>query len=605
MKKGILIILLCILYSGIASSAKLTSINFVQEGDVSIIEMSFDEAKVKGNKFHISEDKQLIVDLKNVSASKRVMRAFDTSEFSGSIIFVDAYPKPGSAKDLRITLQMRENVRSILILKEKKIVLEVENHFGAFTQRKLEKSEKSFTTDLEGEGKNRLLIPKSDSVEDILENLTLSGRKKYIGQRISFNFRDVPVEDVLHMIANASGFNIIINKSIKDLQTLSLALTNIPWDQALDTILGLNKLVASKNGNILLVTTLVDATKEREQEIKAKQVAEAQEPLVTKIFPISYAKLVDMEKILKDYLTPTRGTISLDERTNSFIVKDKIEVIEKLKRVVEVLDAQTPQILIESKIVEVSEDYSKIIGLQNGVNFGYDPIGTRSGSNSPVNTTTASGADFGPGFSMSSAAMGADGNVGRFLGVNIGQFGRLFNLNFALQLLETESKGKIVASPKVITQNKQKAVIKAVDQTNYAVTTVTGDTTTTDWESVDAALGLEVTPQVTNEGSIVLDVVVNKDQLLPGADPTAPPNKNTREIKTTVLVENGSTIVLGGIYNFQKMESKSGVPFLQDIPLLGWLFRSPENPRISKKELIIFITPRIINQEEAGLVDRG
>lgn len=607
MKKGFLVG--AILFWPIVSlfAANMTAMNFYQEGDVSVLELAFDQQKVVANKFHITDDKQIIVDLTDVVATKRVLRSFDTSEFSGALVFVDAYPKPGNTKDLRVSLQLRDNVRSIMKNKNGKIRLEIENHFGAFTQRKIDQSEKQITSREDTENKSKLHIPKSDSIEDILENLTVAGRKKYIGKRISFNFREVPVEDVLHMIANASGFNIILNKSIKDLQTMSLTLTNIPWDQALDTILGLNKLVATKNGNILLITTLEEATKVRKLELKAKKIAEDQEPLVTKIFPISYASLKDLTVILADYLTPKRGKISSDNRTNSFIVKDKVEIIEKLKKIIESLDTQTPQISIESKIVEVTENYAKRVGLSNGMNFGYDPIGNKGTANGPVgapSSVTETTGEFGPGFAFSTAALQDSSSVGKFATVGIGRFGRIFNLNFSLELLETEEKGKVIASPKVITQNKEKAKISTVDQVSYAVTTGVGDAQESNWEQMDSKLELEVTPQVTNDGSIVLEVAVQKEQFIPQAG-GAPPNKNTRKVNTNVLVENGSTIVIGGVYNYSKTETKSGVPFLKDIPIVGWFFRGPEAPIVKKNELIIFLTPRIINQEKAGLVDRG
>ena len=604
MKKGFLICVICFWPLSVLFAAKMTAMNFYQEGDISILELAFTDSQIKANKFHITDDKQIIIDIKNTVASKRVLRAFDTSEFSGALVFVDAYPKPGNSKDLRVSLQLRDNVRAIMKNKLGKLNIEIENHFGAFTQRQVEQGQSQITSRAGDEHRSKLHIPKSDAVEDILENLTLAGRKKYIGKRISFNFRDVPVEDVLHMIANVSGFNIILNKSIKELQTMSLSLTNIPWDQALDTLLGLNKLVATKNGNILLVTTLAEATAARRLDMKAKKMAEDQEPLVTKIFPISYASLEDMTKILTDYLTPGRGKISSDNRTNSFIVKDKVDVIEKLKKIIESLDTQTPQISIETKIVEVSETHAKRIGLSNGLNLGYDPIGNKATTSSIVGTAASGVSDFGPGFAFSTAAFKDENNIGKFATVGIGRFGRIFDLNFSLELLETESKGKVIASPKVITQNKEKAKITTVDQISYAVVSGVGDTRETSYEQMDATLSLEVTPQVTNDGSIVLEVAVEKEQFFMVAG-GGPPNKNTRKINTNVLVDNGSTIVIGGVYNYQKDETKSGVPFLKDIPIIGWFFRGPETPTVKKNELIIFLTPRIINQEKAGLVDRG
>lgn len=571
--------------------SELKSIEFKQAGEVSQLFLTFDSNEVQASKFHVSEDKQIIIDLKNVKSTERVMRAFDTSEFSGSIVFVSAYKKPNDPKSLRIALQLRDNVRSFLKRLPNRVIVEVENRFGVFTQKTVNENQ-TFEEKTEEAVKavGKLLVPKSESVEDILENLTLSGRKKYIGRKISFNVKDVSVEDLLKMIADSSGFNIIITDEIRKLKSLTLNLTNVPWDQALDTILGLNKLVATKNGIILMVQTLKKATEDKRIEVDAKQLAQKEEPLVTKVFPISYATTTEMSKILTEYLTDTRGRISLDERTNSLIIKDTADVIEKMRKIIEVLDTQTPQVLIESKIVEVNETYSKEIGLVNGINFGYDPVGSTDGI---TNT--------GPGFTFNSAPT----QGGSIFGVSVARFNRLLDLTFQLQLMESESKGKVISSPKVITQNKKEATLGSKLTSSYAVVTGTGDDRQVSFEEIAAEVSLKVTPQVTNEGSIALEIDLKREVFGQRPQPEAPPNITKREVKTNVLVENGSTVVLGGLYQYTKQEGHSGIPFLKDLPLVGWLFRSAYNPATTKEELIIFLTPRIINQESAGLSDRS
>ena len=589
-----------------ATAATLEEINYRLKGEVALLELSFDSNEAQAKKFHVTEDKQIIIDLKGVQATDRVIRAFDTSEFSGSIVFVSAYRKSSNPEDLRIAIQLRDNVRSLLKRAPNKIVLEVESRFGVFSQRKIEDKDsldQKVAQVVEQVGK--LSIPKSDSVTDILENLTLSGRKKYIGKKITFNIKDLPVSDILNMIADASGFNIIITDEIKKLPPLSLNLTNIPWDQALDTILGLNKLVAKKNGVILMVTTFEKASLEQQKEIEAKKLKEKEVPLVTKVFPISYAATKDLTKILEGYITK-RGNLNEDIRTNSLIVKDTADTIERIRKIVEVLDTQTPQVLIESKIVEVNESYKKEIGLQNGLNFGYDPVG-QIGDAPPsiVGADPTAGTNAGPGFTFSSAPSTGD-SARSIFGLTVSRFNRLLNLNFSLQLLETEAKGKIVASPKVITQNKKKAVISTKETTSFAKSVSTdANTNETTFEEAEASLVLEVTPQVTNEGSISLELDLMKQQFGTRPSASAPPDKQERRVKTNVLVDNGSTIVIGGVYNYEKREAHSGVPFLKDIPLVGWLFRTPYAPETVKQELLIFLTPRIVNQEEAGITDNS
>ena len=615
MKKGIFRYALMVLISSsfsnylIASNdSNLEKINFFQKGEISYLEFSFDNENQDVKKFDVKKDKQIILDFKNVKSTERVMRSFDTSEFSGSIVFVSGYEKPGAKGDIRVNVQLRDNVRSVLERSGKRIILKVENRFGAFTQKDMTADELRDTKkSVVDESIATINVPKSNSISDILENLTLSGRKKYIGKKVSFDVRDMKVETILKMIADASGFNIILTEDVKSLPTLTLSLVNIPWDQALDTILNLNKLVGKKNGMILMITTLDKATAEKQKEIDIRKMLEKEETLVAKVFPISFAKITDLQPILSNYLTANRGTISTDSRTNSIIVKDTVTVVEKLKKIIEVLDTQTPQVLIESKVVEVEEKHVKEIGLtsfgegSSGFTFGYDPVGTPGTSQGTIGLPGEAGdagapREAGPGFQFSSAP--TEGLASLF-SVNISHFNRFFNLNFALSLMEQEEKGRVISSPKVITQNKEKATISSTFTVGYPDEVT--DEGKVSYGTADATLMLEVTPQVTNDGSISMEIVLRKEEFGDLAKP-GPPDTNSRNINTNVLVDNGSTVVVGGVYSFKKSTSHSGVPFLKDIPLVGWLFRTPHSPRTIKKEMIIFITPRIINQEEAGLL---
>jgi type IV pilus assembly protein PilQ len=311
---------------------------------------------------------------------------------------------------------------------------------------------------------------------------------------------------------------------------------------------------------------------------------------VTKIFPLSFATTDEMKTIVDPYITPQRGRISLDQRTNSLIVRDTVDVIEKIRKVIETLDTQTPQILIEGKIVEANESFQKSIGLRSGLSFGYDPIAPKPDLGT------------GPGFTFSTAP---NTSASTFLGLTVGVFRRMRNLNFTLNMMEFESKGKIISSPKVITQNKKAATIQSTDTTSFVQSTVSQGVVTNTFAQASAQLSLAVTPQVTNDGSISMAVTISKTGFLGRIADNAPPDTLRNNIDTNVLVENGSTMVLGGLYKTQESQSHSGLPFLKDLPLIGWLFRTPYNPSQSKSELIIFLTPRIINQEEAGLVDRN
>lgn len=591
MQKRYLIILSIFWASNLfaADSAKITDVNFIQEGEVSklIIDLSGD---VVAERTHLKDDKQILLDIKNVVADKRQLRGIDTSEFSGSAVYISPYKKPGTANDIRFAIQLRDNVRSFLERRKNRVILHIENRFGVFTRAKLKKAEEqSFSSaDDSQETGEKLLVPKSTSVEDILENITQSGVKRYVGKRISINVNELPYTEVLKMIGDTSGFNIIIDAEVAKLPPLTINLTNLPWDQVLDTILDLGKLVAIKHGNILSVKTEASARAERQLELDAQNASKTLEPLVTKIFPLSYAAPADMIKILTPYSTKERGSIAEDTRTQNLIVKDTVDVIERMKKIVETLDTQTPQILIEAKIIESKEFYELKIGLEGtGINFGYDPF-TSSG-----NLRENQGA-----FSFNSIP----GSSGSVLGVTVDVLKRVQNLNFSLSLLESERKLKIISSPKLVTENNKAANIDSTDKRNFRI--VGSVDTPGTLKEVSASTKLSVTPKVTNEGSIIMKVDVSKESFGDVTDGTDVPPVVSNNISTNVLVDNGSTVVVGGIYTTTDEEIEQGIPFLKDLPILGWLFRNAYNPTKNRNELVIFITPRIVNQEEAGLVNR-
>lgn len=234
MKKGFFqSVLLYLLTTTIVNAVEMKAINFTQKGETSELELIFDSNNVEASKFQVKEDKQIIIDLTDVTATDRVMRAFDTSEFSGGVVFVKAYQKPKSEKDIRIAIQLRDNVRSVLVRKPNRVVLQIENRFGVFSQKKAEEGQsyQDKISDMSPAEAAKLNIPRSDSIEDILENLTMSGRKKYIGKKVTMNLKNITPEDILKIIAETSGFNIVLTEDVKKLAPITLNLIDIPWDQ--------------------------------------------------------------------------------------------------------------------------------------------------------------------------------------------------------------------------------------------------------------------------------------------------------------------------------------------------------------------------------------
>ena len=586
-----------------AEISNLKSIDFRQENEASLLEITFDKNNIQSKRHHVLDDRQIILDIKNVKATEKVLRDFDTSEFLGSVVYVSAYKNPKNKNDVRVALQLRENVRSNLIQEKNKIILKVENRFGVFNEDGDNLSKLYAYGEDKSEPGEKIHVPKSNSLEDILHNLTFSGKKKYVGKKITLKVNNVTVVDILRMIAEISGFNVITSATVPRGATLSINLVNTPWDQVLDIVLRLNKLVAKKNGTILMIQTMGEATKEAREELENKKLALGLEPLITKIFPVSYAKIGDLEKVIKDYLTPKRGSVALDQRTNSIIVKDTEEKLERVRKIIDTLDTQTPQVLIESKIVEFIQSHVKELGLRSGVNFGYDPIGVigeRSvGVIGEEGSAGGEGTDGGPGFAFSTMA-GTGDNI---VGLTVGRLGRLFNLNFQLQLFESESKARIISNPKVVTQNNSKASFNTTEDDYYAVTTQDpeGGPATRTFAQQQATVSLDVTPQITNEGSIVLQISLKRDDFADRVIVGGPRRILSNNINTNVLVDDGSTIVLGGIFVKRSQNATAGIPILKDIPFLGWLFKSAYNPTSSKRELMIFLTPKILNERTKGI----
>lgn len=588
MKKGFFSVFL-VLYVSSVGAQEITNVSFTQEGEISKLVIEADKPLL-AERFHVTEDKQIILDVKNAKVSPKLLRGIDTSEFPGSTVYVSGYRKPGTANDVRFAIQLRDNVRSVLETKDNKIFLNIENRFGVFTKNQVKTTEVGSKSQENFEDAVGINVPKSTSLEDILENLTLSGPKKYVGRRISINVRSIDVADILNMIADTSGFNIIIDRDVTSLPPITLSLTNVPWDQALDTIMKLSKLVAEKNANILIMKTAKQAAEEQKVLAEAVKQKEILEPLVTRVFLINYSSLGDISKVITDYLTKDRGKTQSDERTNSLIVRDTVEAIDRIKKIIETLDTQTPQILIEAKIVEASENYSKRIGLTRGLSFGYDPV---------VDTSVL--LPRGPGFAFSTAP-GTDAPT--VAGLTIGIYKRLTNLSFNLEMMEQEAKVRVISSPRVVTQNKKPATLTANETIPFATNTISAGVTITGFQNATATTSLVVTPQVTNDGAVNLQVVVTKGSFGPPPTTGSPPSTVQRVVNTNVLVDNGSTVVIGGLYSSSSTEIIAGIPYLKDLPLVGWLFRNPFNTAQSKTELVVFLTPRILNQEEAGFSER-
>jgi type IV pilus assembly protein PilQ len=433
-------------------------------------------------------------------------------------------------------------------------------------------------------------------------------RQGYQGERLSLNFQNVDVRSLLQVIADFTNLNIITSDSVQG--SITLRLKDVPWDQALDIILQSKGLDMRKNGNVIIVAPREEIASKEKLELEARNQIADLEPLRTENFVVNYQKADDVRRLLvdeKQRLLSKRGSVVVDTRTNQLFVQDTTARLEEVRRLLQRIDIPVPQVMIEARIVEADDRFSQNLGarfgfaritngewLNAGAGSTFGPGGGGGGGNTiTINGTTVTNPNF-----VNLPA----GGLGGFSPATIGL--TLFNssvtrlLNLELSALEADGRGKIISSPRVITADKVKALIEQGTEIPYQAATSSG---ATQIQFRKAVLKLEVTPQITPEGAIFLDVKVNRDSPSSIATGGAGVAIDTKAVQTQVLVENGGTVVLGGIYEQTERTTTTKVPLLGDIPVVGWLFRN--RTRISDRtELMIFITPRVVSERVAAAV---
>lgn len=422
----------------------------------------------------------------------------------------------------------------------------------------------------------------------------LKAREKdpdYDGEPISLDFQDVPVRQVLQIIAQVNGFNLVTTDTVRGNVTISLS--GVPWDQALAMILKIKGLDKRLEGNILLIAPSEELTARETQQLQSKQQVAELAPLNSVNIQINYAKAADMASILKNtdssILSP-RGTVAVDERTNTVLLRDTQTSIDEAKSLISALDIPVKQVLIESRMVTVRDSAGEELGVRWGFSDQHDDSGV-------------SGSLEGAG----SIAGGIIPNLADRLNVNLPvanpagsigfQVARLMDgtvLDLELSALETENKGEIIASPRITVANQHEAYIEQGTEIPYVQATSSGATSV---EFKKAVLSLKVTPHITPDNRIILDLVVTQDTRGETVSTSTGPAVaiDTQEISTQVLVENGETIVLGGIFQQTSADDINKVPLLGDLPFVGSLFRQTSVIN-EKRELLIFVTPKILDE---------
>lgn len=426
-------------------------------------------------------------------------------------------------------------------------------------------------------------------------------RKRYRGRRISLDLKDADIHNVLRLLADVSKLNIVASDDVAG--RITLKLRNVPWDQALDIILQSKRLDKTRNGNIIRVAPIEVLEQEEQLRLSRQEARIKLEPMSVRLIPVSYADAAEVRKQVKSLLSD-RGEVGVDVRTNVLVVEDISEVLLKVERLVRTLDTQTPQVLIEARIVEASTNFVRELGIQWGGSIAAtQAAGTQTGLRFPNEIVVGGGSDDQvtatggtsrvPDFAVNLPAAVGSGTGGS-LGFIFGSATGAALLNLRLSAAEQNGKTKIISSPKIVTLDNTEARIVSGEKIPITVLTAQGPAT----RFIDAFLELKVIPHVTSDGAILMKIDAKKNELSQRVDIVGTPGILAREAKTIMLVQDGDTAVLGGIYRRTAAEAKNYVPFLGQIPVLGWLFKKTLRTD-GREELLIFISPRIVNRSQA------
>lgn len=436
--------------------------------------------------------------------------------------------------------------------------------------------------------------------------------KIYDGERVTLNFQDIDTRAVLQLLAEISGQNIVVADTVQG--NVTLRLNNVPWDQALDIVLTTKGLDMRANGNVIIVAPAEEIAAREKAELEAQQQIKELEPLYSEFLQVNYAKAADLAALMESTgqeasLLSDRGSVAIDERTNTLLVQDTGERLRNIRRLVSTLDIPIRQVMIESRIVIVNDDFSREFGVrlgltavQNNSSDGlFSVTGTSAGSQTITNSALDNLQTSGQPFPVEAPAINNRYNVNLPVASPAGQIALAvldsdYIVDLELSALQAEGQGEVVSTPRVITANQKEAIIRQGVEIPYQESSSSGATTT---QFKDAVLSLTVTPQITPDNNIIMDLLVSKDsvgELVASATGGFVPSIDTREVQTQVLVRDGQTVVLGGIYETERSKVHTKVPLLGDLPGVGALFRTTRNVQ-NKSELLIFVTPKILDED--------
>lgn len=491
------------------------------------------------------------IDLFNTNVPYRLQRRLDVTDFGSPVKMVDTKQKGNNTS---VDMHLRGDYEHFAYQVDKQFIVEVLP--VSSEQARLKKQEQVFT-----------------------------------GKRISLNFQSIKVRAVLQLLADFTGINIVVSDSVGG--EITLRLNNIPWDQALDIILRTRGLDKREMGSVILIAPAAEIAAREQKELEALRQVEELAPLRSELVQINYAKATEIAKLLKDEgnsLLSQRGSVSVDERTNMLWLQDTADRLEEILALIIKLDIAVKQVQIEARVVTINKDFERDIGVRFGITSPSHLSGTIFGANELQQGTAPADVPVLDRLNVNLPAMPTAGDP-TSLGIALAKLGKDVLLDLELSALEAENKAEVISSPRLITANQQDALIESGEEIPYQEATSSGATAVAFKKAV---LSLRVTPQITPDKKIILNLKVNQDiasaERINGVPPIL-----TKEIQTNVLVDNGQTIVLGGIYKRNTTKAISRVPFLGTIPVVGLLF-SKKQDVVQHEELLIFITPKIIEQ---------
>ncbi|MCP4058441.1 MAG: type IV pilus secretin PilQ family protein, partial [Pseudoalteromonas sp.] len=411
---------------------------------------------------------------------------------------------------------------------------------------------------------------------------------EYQGRPMTLNFQDISVRAVLQIIAGYNEFNLVTSDSVTG--NITLRLDGVPWDQALDVVLRIKGLDKRMDGSILMVAPAEELAAREAKDLLAKQKVEDLEPLYSEYIRLNYAKAEDFADLLKtdtNSIISARGSVSVDQRTNTLLIKDTAKSIESIRRMIETLDIPVQQVVIESRMVTVRDNVTEDLGVRWGFSDQQDSDGISGSLEGAESISNGTIPDLSDRLNVNLPIT----NPAASIGLHIAKLANGTLIDLELSALEEENKGEIIASPRITAANQQKARIEQGTEIPYTESASSGATTVSFKKAV---LSLEVTPHITPDNKVILDLVITQDTrgetVQTGTGEAV--SIDTQQIETQVLVDNGQTVVLGGIFQQQIINTTNKVPVLGDIPYVGRLFKSTSEFN-EKRELLIFVTPKI------------